>query len=591
MSGVCLAEKGHDVVCVDVDPAKVDLINAGTPPIHEKGLEDLLRRNLSCRFRATTDLRDAVLSSDLSLIAVGTPFAADGIDLSYIRDVARQIGAVLKDKPTYHCVAVKSTVLPGTTEEVVLPLLESTSGKKAGRDFGVGMNPEFLREGEAVQDFLHPDRIVMGGSDRRASDVLDELYRPFSGVDKIRTNPRTAETIKYTSNALLATMISFSNEIANLCTSISDVDVVDVMQAVHLDRRLSPILADGTRIKPSITTYLEAGCGFGGSCFPKDIRALIAHGRKTGNSMQLLDAVISVNTKQPYKVLELLRQHFPDLAGVRVSVLGLAFKPGTDDVRESPALPIITELVAVGALVRAFDPIAGEAAQRALRTALDLAPDLDQALRGAQAVLVLTRWEEFKHLPRLLAALPEPPVLIDARRMLDRDAWPRYEGIGFSRKRDLDQNPASQRGRSALVACDDVRRAEGAHAAHDIPPMHELVHFLDLVHETVMERALDGTIRFWNRGAEEMYGWKSAEAVGHVSHALLRTEFPQPLEQIDAELVNKGQWEGNLIHVRRDGARIAVKSRWAIRADDLTPPQSVLEVNNSILAESCKEIA
>lgn len=452
VSGVCLAEKGHNVVCVDVDPAKVALINAGTPPIHEKGLEDLLRRNLLCRFRATTDLRDAVLFSDLSLIAVGTPFAGDDIDLSYIRDVARQIGAVLKDKPTYHCVAVKSTVLPGTTEEIVLPLLESASGKKAGRDFGVGMNPEFLREGEAVLDFLQPDRIVIGGSDQRAIDVLDELYRPFSGVDKIRTNPRTAETIKYTSNALLATMISFSNEIANLCTSIGDVDVVDVMQAVHLDRRLSPILADGTRITPSITTYLEAGCGFGGSCFPKDIRALIAHGRKAGNSMQLLDAVIAVNDRQPYKVIELLRQHFPDLAGVRVSVLGLAFKPGTDDVRESPALPIISELVAGGALVRAFDPIAGEAAQRALGIGLDIALDLDQALRGAQAVLVLTRWDEFKDLPRRLATLAEPPVLVDARRMLDRNAWPRYEGIGFSRKPVLDQNSASQRHEHLSVA-------------------------------------------------------------------------------------------------------------------------------------------
>ena len=439
VSGVCLAEKGHDVVCVDVDPAKVALINAGTPPIHEKGLEDLLRRNLSCRFRATTDLRDAVLSSDLSLITVGTPFAGDDIDLSYIRHVARQIGAVLEDKPTYHCVAVKSTVLPGTTEEVVLPLLESTSGKKAGRDFGVGMNPEFLREGEAVQDFLHPDRIVMGGSDRRAIDVLDELYRPFPGVDKIRTNPRTAETIKYTSNALLATMISFSNEIANLCTSISDVDVVDVMRAVHLDRRLSPILADGTRVKPSITTYLEAGCGFGGSCFPKDIRALIAHGRKAGNSMQLLDAVMSVNDRQPYKVIELLRQHFPDLAGCESRSWVWRSNRAPMMCASPPHLPIISELVAGGALVRSFDPIAGEAAQRALGIGLDLAPDLDQALRGAQAVLVLTRWEEFNDLPRLLAALPEPPVLIDARRMLDRDSWHRYEGIGFSRKPVMDQ--------------------------------------------------------------------------------------------------------------------------------------------------------
>ena len=431
VSGVCLAEKGHDVVCVDVDQARVDLINAGTSPIHEKGLEELLLKNLDGRFRATTDLRAAVLASDLSLIAVGTPYAGDEIDLRYVREVAREIGRVLADKPTYHCVVVKSTVVPGTTEEIVLPLVESMSGKKAGQDFGVGANPEFLREGEAVHDFLFPDRIVMGG-DRRVNDILQELYRSFSGVDIVRTNARTAETIKYTANALLATMISFSNEIANLCTSIGGVDVVDVMQGVHLDKRLSPLLSNGTRVRPALTTYLEAGCGFGGSCFPKDVKALIAHGRKTGTSMQLLEAVIAVNARQPFKVLDLLRQYYPDLEGVRVTVLGLAFKPGTDDVRESPALPIIRELVACKAKVRAFDPVAGKVAQGMFApAALDVIPDLRDALAGAQAILILTRWEQFKDLPQLLAELPHPPVLIDGRRMLNRRAWHKYEGIGF----------------------------------------------------------------------------------------------------------------------------------------------------------------
>jgi UDPglucose 6-dehydrogenase/GDP-mannose 6-dehydrogenase len=436
VSGVCLAERGHDVVCVDVDAAKVAHINTGRPPIHEKGLAALLQRNLACRFRATTDLRDAVLNSDVSIIAVGTPYANDYIDLQYVREVAGQIGTVLRDKPAYHCVVVKSTVLPGTTEEVVLPLLEATSGKKAGRDFGVAMNPEFLRQGEAVQDFLFPDRIVMGGSDQRATNVLADLYHPFSGVDKVRTNPRTAETIKYTANALLATMISFSNEIGNLCSSIGDVDVVDVMQGVHLDKRLSPILSNGQRVRPAFTTYLEAGCGFGGSCFPKDVNALIAHGRKSGVFMQLLDAVMEINARQPYKVLDLLRHYYPDLAGVRVAVLGLAFKPGTDDVRESPALPVVRELLACGARVTAFDPIAGEAAERVLEgSRLDIAPNLGHALRGAQAVLLLTTWDEFRQVPKLLAALPEPPVLIDGRRMLGRDEWPNYAGIGFRRRR------------------------------------------------------------------------------------------------------------------------------------------------------------
>jgi UDPglucose 6-dehydrogenase/GDP-mannose 6-dehydrogenase len=193
---------------------------------------------------------------------------------------------------------------------------------------------------------------------------LEELYRPFSNVDQIRTNPRTAEMIKYTANSLLATMISFSNEIGNLCASIPEVDVTEVMRGVHLDKRLSPILPDGTRITPSFTTYLEAGCGFGGSCFPKDVKALIAHGRKLGRDMVLLDSVVKVNLAQPDTVLNLLGSHFENLEGVRVTVLGVAFKPGTDDIRESPALPIIKELLARKAMVKAFDPVAREEAEK-----------------------------------------------------------------------------------------------------------------------------------------------------------------------------------------------------------------------------------
>ena len=432
VSGVCLAEKGHDVVCVDVDQAKVEQINAGEPPIHEAGLKELLRNNLKRTFRATTDLRAAVLDSDLSLIAVGTPFDGDEIDLRFIREVASQIGAVLKDKPAYHAVVVKSTVVPGTTDGVVLPLLEQASGKKAGRDFGVGMNPEFLREGEAVRDFLSPDRIVLGAMDDRTASLLEELYLPFTGVDQLRTNPRTAETIKYAANSLLATLISFSNEIGNLCAAVGEVDVVEVMRGVHLDKRLSPILPDGRRIKPAITTYLEAGCGFGGSCFPKDVKALIAHGAKTGSAMRLLNAVIEVNAAQPHKVLALLRRNFPVLAGVRVSVLGLAFKPGTDDMRESPAIPIVNELLAGSALVRAFDPVAREAARKIFGNGqLAFSETLSDAIHDAQAILLLTRWPEFNELPRLLKDLPEQPLLIDGRRMLDKRMVARYEGVGL----------------------------------------------------------------------------------------------------------------------------------------------------------------
>jgi UDPglucose 6-dehydrogenase len=433
VSGVCLAEKGHEIICVDIDPVKVDQINAGIPPFYEPGLEELLIRNIGS-VDATSDLRSAVLQSELSLIAVGTPFDGDQIDLGYVKEAALQIGAVLADKQSYHTVIVKSTVVPGTTDEVIVPLLERASGKRAGVDFGVGANPEFLREGEAVNDFLHPDRVVMGGIDDRTLEVLERLYEPFTNTEKIRTNPRTAETIKYAANGLLATMISFSNEIANLCSAIGDVDVVDVMKGVHLDKRLSPFTSEGDRIKVPFTTYLEAGCGFGGSCFPKDVQALIAHGKKAGYRMRLLNAVMEVNKEQPRAVLELLRKHIPNAAGKRISILGLAFKPGTSDTRESPAIPIIKELVGEGAIIRAFDPFAGAAIAEMFGPGkIELAATLEKAIADAEAILVLTRWPEFTRLESLIEGLANAPVVIDGRRMLDSRCFSKYEGIGLRR--------------------------------------------------------------------------------------------------------------------------------------------------------------
>src|SRR5713101_3684543 len=225
VTGVCLAEKGQQVICVDLDPQKVESINRGVPPIYEPGLQELLQKNAGKRLRATTDLRCAVLETELSFIAVGTPSTNGEIDLRYVQEAARQIGSALHEKDSYHLVVVKSTVVPGTTEGTVLPLLEKASGKKAGRDFGVGMNPEFLTEGEAIQDFMFPDRIVLGGIDEKSLQVLAQLYSVFEGVEQFRTNNKTAEMIKYTSNALLATMVSFSNEIGNLCATMGGADV------------------------------------------------------------------------------------------------------------------------------------------------------------------------------------------------------------------------------------------------------------------------------------------------------------------------------------------------------------------------------
>ena len=432
VSGVCLAEYGHQVICVDTDTVKIDQINRGNTPIYEKGLETLLKKNIGGNLLATTDLASAVQNSDISLIAVGTPFTGEKIDLRFIKTVSRQIGSILAQIKHYHMVVVKSTVVPGTTDGVVLPLLEEASGKKAGPDFGVGMNPEFLREGAAVEDFLYPDRIVMGAIDERSKKVLAELYSPFKKVDKLFTNTRTAEMIKYAGNSLLATMISFSNEIANLCSSVGGIDVTEVMQGVHLDKRLSPILPQGERIKPAFTTYLEAGCGFGGSCFPKDVKALIAHGKTYGNPMQLLDAVIKVNQLQPDQIMARLKKHFPVLKDVHVAVLGLAFKPGTDDMRESPAIPVIEQLRMEKAKIKAFDPVAMASARKLFNgNHIQYCQTVLDAVDKVDAILLLTRWEEFSALPDFLNTVDNPPLLVDGRRMLAKDKFVRYEGIGL----------------------------------------------------------------------------------------------------------------------------------------------------------------
>ena len=433
VSGVCLAAKGHEVICVDIDKEKVANINNGIPPIYEEGLEDLLKENIGKTLVATDALHKAVQDTDLSLIAVGTPFDGEHIDLSYIKDVSRQIGEAIKDKDGYHVVVVKSTVVPGTSDKVVLPILESASGKMAGADFGVGMNPEFLREGEAINDFMYPDRIVLGGIDKKTHDALREIYSPFTGVDVLETNNKTAEMIKYTSNSLLATMISFSNEIGNLCAALGGIDVTEVMSGVHLDKRLSPILDDGTRITPKFTTYLEAGCGFGGSCFPKDVKALIAYGKQSGEPMDLLSSVINVNNSQPDKVLGLLGKYFSSFDGLKIGILGLAFKPGTDDMRESPAIPIVNELIAQGAIIKAYDPVAQHEAGKIFDTGkITYCEDLSETLDNVDGVLLLTRWDNFREVPELLSRMDKKPVFIDGRRMLDKNTIENYEGIGLT---------------------------------------------------------------------------------------------------------------------------------------------------------------
>lgn len=443
VSAVCLADLGHEVTCVDLDRDRVAAVNAGRAPIHEAGLPELLTSVVaSGRLTATTDVQEAVAGARLSLLAVGTPFDGSAIDVRQVRAAAEDVGRALAGRDDHHAVVVKSTVVPGTTEDVVAPAVAAASGRALGEGFGVAMNPEFLREGSAVEDFSNPDRIVYGASDAATMAVLDELYAVFPDTDRVRTTPRTAEMIKYAANSLLATLISFSNEIGNLSAAVG-VDVTDVLAGVHLDRRLSPLLDDGTRVRPGITTYLEAGAGFGGSCFPKDVQALVAHGKAAGQDMSILEAVLEVNAHQPTRLVELVRTHLGDLAGQRVAVLGLAFKPGTDDVRESPALPVVTALADAGADVVAWDPVAVDNARDALsRPDVAWTDDLATALQGAAAAVIVTRWPQLEALPDLLGPAADRVLVVDGRRMLAPTSVPRYVGIGLDdRHVDPEEQP------------------------------------------------------------------------------------------------------------------------------------------------------
>jgi UDPglucose 6-dehydrogenase len=434
VTGVCLADKGHDVTCVDIDRAKVGRINRGEAPIHEAGLDELLRKHAGKTLRATTDLTAAVRDSAISFIAVGTPFDGQEIDLKYIRETATQIGAALKAKAGYHVVVVKSTVVPGTTDTTVLPLLEQASGRRAGEGFGVGMNPEFLSEGVAVADFMNPDRIVLGGLDARTIAVMDEVYAPFAGIPVLRTNCKTAEMIKYASNALQAMAISFANELGNLCAAAGGIDAVDVMAGMHLMKELNPRVSaagSGPTARAGLAGFLFPGCGFGGSCFPKDVKALAAHAKRAGAAVPMLEAVLAVNAGQPHKLTAIVKKHLDDLRGARVAVLGLAFKPGTDDVRESPAIPVIHDLIEAGAQVTAYDPIATEPARKILGERLQYARSLEECLDGARAVVLVTRWDEFRRVPELINNMQNPPLLVDGRRLIAKDAVRHYAGIGL----------------------------------------------------------------------------------------------------------------------------------------------------------------
>jgi UDPglucose 6-dehydrogenase len=426
VAAACFANSGFKVLISTNDPEKIKMINDGKAPFFEPELDRLLKKAVKGgQLSATNTRADAILNSDVTFICVGTPSAADGsIDLSFIYAAAEEVGRGLRKKKGYHTVVVRSTVVPGATNKV-RGIIERLSGKIAGKDFGICMCPEFLRQGQAVHDTFNPDRVVIGEHDKKAGNALERLFKKFYGRKKVpvlRMNTVSAEMVKYVSNSILATKVSFINEIANICEKVNGVDVYEVAKGVGLDRRVGPL-------------FLEAGPGWGGSCFPKDVNAILSFSRELGYEPKILSTVMAVNEEQALHVVDLTRRSLGGLAGRRIAVLGLSFKPDTDDMREAPSVKIIKKLVEEGASVVVYDPVAAHNAKKILKNTVRYTDSTVDCLRGADCCIVVTEWDEFKKVkPKTLRKMKGRSI-VDARRIWDAEklkrAGFRYYGIGL----------------------------------------------------------------------------------------------------------------------------------------------------------------
>ncbi|OLC43610.1 MAG: hypothetical protein AUH74_01925 [Nitrospirae bacterium 13_1_40CM_4_62_6] len=403
-TAACLASKFH-VTGIDLDPAKVGLIGQAKAPFLETGLQPLLEEHVpNGRLECTTS-PSSVSDSDIVFITVGTPSSMSGeIDLSQVRSASRSIGEAIAGSTKQPTVIVKSTVIPGTTRSVVKPILEQSSGKTCGEGFGLCSNPEFLREGQAIRDTLKPSRIVIGPIDQYSRDQVLSFYRSFYGEQMppvVETSADTAELIKYSSNAFLATKISFINLIARIYVS-------DVARGMGLDPRIGPL-------------FLQAGPGFGGSCFPKDVKALVEYAKRLGVEPSILESALEVNETQPDNVVSQAEKMLGRVQGKRIAVLGLAFNPNTDDVRESRAIPLIRKLVDKGAVVGAYDPMAMEGAKRELGPIISYSPNAKACVKGTDLVIIMTAWREFQDLDsdELTTLMGGRARVLDARRIFD----------------------------------------------------------------------------------------------------------------------------------------------------------------------------
>lgn len=429
VTGACLSDVGIEVVCIDIDASKISRLKKGIIPIYEAGLEELVKRNIEKeRLQFSTSLKDNIADVDVVFIAVGTPQGEDGsADLSYVLNVAAEIGEHLQD---YAVIVTKSTVPVGSSIKVKAAIRAAMTKRTDKVPFDVASNPEFLKEGVAVQDFLRPDRIVIGTESQRAKELLEKLYHPFqlNGHSIIFMDIASAEMTKYAANAMLATRISFMNDIANLCELVG-ADIAQVRQGIGSDPRIG-------------SKFLYAGTGYGGSCFPKDVQALIKTGIENRHPLRLLEAVEAINNDQRLILVKKLKRIYNnDLKGRRITLWGLSFKPQTDDMRMAPSIYVIQALVEAGAIVSAYDPIAIEEAKKQIPHQINYVEDAYIALKDSDALMLLTEWPEFR-IPDWgeVKLLMNNPVILDGRNIYHgrslRGLGFYYEGIGSQIKKN-----------------------------------------------------------------------------------------------------------------------------------------------------------
>ena len=434
-TAVCLASLGHKIVIYDTDKSKLRQIANRKMPFYESGLQEILEQVISSQsLLSCNDIKELVQNTDASFVCVGTPTMQDGsIDLSQVINASKSVGLCIRNgRKNKYVIIIRSTVIPGTTRKTILDLLKNILSNE---EFRLAVVPEFLREGQALSDFMNPDKIVIGSFDEKTHDFVESIFYHFKNKARIiKTNPETAELIKYTNNAFFSMLISFANEIANISEKISGVDSFEVLKALVSDKRITTKLS-GKDIIPELQSYLVPGCGFGGSCFPKDVRAIIQFASSTQVKTPLLESVMKINDDRPKRILDLAKSILGDLRDKKITILGLTFKPDTDDVRSSPALEAIRLLREIGAKIFAYDPILSKNNSKNKNTDFMLSDSLEESLEGSDLAILFTKWPEFQIInSKLLKTHMNNPVIIDGRGYLNKNNFDKnsYFKIGHT---------------------------------------------------------------------------------------------------------------------------------------------------------------